>query len=411
MSEAERKDNREQQEFRQQCRAWLESNLPERPQCRLPQTAIEIMNDEQLDYLCSWQKLAYDGGLVGCDYPVAYGGGGRKNCQAIANEEMQRVGAPFFPNAIGLGLAAPTIFFHGSEALKQRLLPKIFSGEELWCQGFSEPGAGSDLANVQAFAERKGDKWIVNGHKVWTSMAHYASWMILLTRTDKKDKYNGMTYFAFPIREFVGKGVTIRPLVKMTGETGFNEVLFENVEVKDEYRLDEVGNGWQVAMTTLKHERNAGPMMTPQGGGQQSALGSNIGAEGLASLARECFRNGKRAADDPVIRDRIVQMLIRQEGYLQNARRMWVRGLIDHPERLPSQFKLLKSEIRQDSAALAMAIEGAASSLYVADENAPRNGYYPLAYMNSFGFTIAAGANEVQRNILGERVLGLPKSK
>ncbi len=408
MSQTARPDSGEQQQFRQYCRQWLQDQLPERPLFRLPQTAIEIMHDEQLDYLCSWQKLAYDGGLVGCDYPSEFGGGGRNACQAIANEEMQKVGAPFFPNAIGLGLAAPTLYYHASDALKSQLLPKLFSGEDLWCQGFSEPGAGSDLASVQTSAVRRGDKWIINGHKVWTSMAHYANWMILLARSDKTDKYHGMTYFVVPMRS---KGISVRPLVKMTGETGFNEVLFDDVEIDDAYRLDEVGMGWQVAMTTLKHERNAGTLVTPQGGGQQTSLGSNIGAEGLVSLARECHRNGQLAAHDPVIRDRIVQMLIRQEGYLQNARRMTVPALVDHPERLPLQFKLLKSEIRQDAAALAVSMEGAAGAYFVADENAPRNGYYPLAYLNSFGFTIAAGANEVQRNILGERVLGLPKSK
>lgn len=411
MAETERKDTPEQQQFREQCQEWLSRNVPERPAVRLPQTPIEILNNEQLDYLVSWQRQAYEAGLIGCDYPVAMGGAGRNNCQVIANEEMQKIGAPFFANVIGLGLAAPTIYFHGSDHLKRRLLPKIFSAEEIWCQGFSEPGAGSDLASVQTFAERNGDGWIINGHKVWTSMAQYASWMILLARTDKSEKHKGLTYFVVPISAERGKTVTVRPLVKMTGETGFNEVLFENLEIPDSYRLDEVGNGWQVAMTTLQHERNAGPLVTPQGGGQQSSLGSNIGAEGLVSLARENYRNGKRAADDPVIRDQIVQMLIRQEGFLQNARRMRVPALVDNPNRIPLQFKLLKSEIRQDSAALAMEIEGAASSLYVGDDNAPRNGYYPMAYMNSYGFTIAAGANEIQRNILGERVLGMPKTK
>lgn len=411
MSETETKDSPEQQQFRAEIREWLSSNVPERPAVRLPQTPIEILNDEQLDYLVNWQRQAYEAGLVGCDYPPEFGGGGRDKCQVIANEEMQRIGAPFFANVIGLGLAAPTIYFHGSEALKKRFLPKIFSAGEIWCQGFSEPGAGSDLASVQTFAERKGDKWIINGHKVWTSMAQYASWMILLARTDKTQKHAGLSYFLVPIKEQLGRSVTVRPLVKMTGETGFNEVLFENLEVSDEYRLDEVGKGWQVAMTTLQHERNAGPLVTPQGGGQQSSLGSNIGAEGLVSLAKENYRNGKLAADDAVIRDQIIQMLIRQEGFLQNARRARVAALNDHPERIALQFKVLKSEIRQDSAALAMEIEGAASSLYVGDEHAPRAGYYPMAYMNSYGFTIAAGSNEVQRNILGDRVLGLAKTK
>ena len=148
-------------------------------------------------------------------------------------------------------MAGPTVFYHDGDDLKQRLLPKLLSGEEIWCQGFSEPGAGSDLASVQTCAERRGGRWIINGHKVWTSLAHFAQWMILLARTDKSQKYDGLSYFVVPIRAALGKGVTVRPLIKMTGETGFNEVIFEDLEVDDSYRLDEVGRGWQVAMATL----------------------------------------------------------------------------------------------------------------------------------------------------------------
>ena len=148
--------------------------------------------------------------------------------------------------------------FHARDEVKAELLPKLFSGEEIWCQGFSEPGAGSDLANQQTFAERDGDNWVINGHKVWTSLAHFAEWMILLCRTSKDDKYNGLSYFVVPIKEALGNGVTVRPLIKLTGETGFNEVIFDNLIVDDRYRLDDVGAGWKVAMTTLSHERGAG---------------------------------------------------------------------------------------------------------------------------------------------------------
>ena len=328
---------------------------------------------------------------------------------------MQAAKTPFFPNVIGLGMAAPTVFYHARDDRKRELLPKLFSGEEIWCQGFSEPGSGSDLASVQTFAERKGDKWIINGHKVWTSLAHFAEWMILLLRTDKSHKYEGLSYFVVPIRAALGKGVTVRPLIKMTGETGFNEVIFENLEVDDSYRLDAVGKGWQVAMTTLAHERGAGQLVTPQAGGRvQHREGEEqtaFGAMSLIDLARKSQRNGKTAADDPVIRDRIMREVIREEGFRQCRRRARVQGLIDDPMRIPLQHKLRQSEIMQDMAGLATEIEGAASSLYIADPKAPANARWPLAYMNSYGFTIAAGTSEVQRNILGERVLNLPKSK
>jgi len=264
---------------------------------------------------------------------------------------------------------------------------------------------------VQTFAERKGDKWVINGHKVWTSLAHFAEWMILLLRTDKSVKHDGLSYFVVPIRSALGKGVTVRPLIKMTGETGFNEVIFENLEVDDSYRLDELGKGWQVAMTTLLHERGAGELVTPRSGGMQTKAAHTTNSRTLIDLARRSLRNGAPASEDPIIRDRMMQQVIRETAMAANQRRSQVTALQDHPMRLALQNKLLMSEIAQDTAGIAMEIEGAAASLYLGDEAAPDGGQWPMSYMNSFGFTIAAGTSEVQRNILGERVLGMAKSK
>ena len=411
MSESARQDTQEQAEFRLYCRDWLQANKPAEPTVRLPLSPLEIMTEPQMTYLQAWQKSAYDAGLIGCDYAVAVGGGGRSDCQRVANEEMIRARTPYLPNVIGLGMAAPTVYYHGQDALKERLLPRLFSGEDIWCQGFSEPGAGSDLASVQTFAERKGDKWVINGHKVWTSLAHFAEWMILLLRTDKSHKYDGLSYFVVPIRAALGKGVTVRPLIKITGETGFNEVIFEDLEVDDSFRLDELGRGWQVAMTTLLHERGAGELQTPRAGGMKSKSTHATNTANLIELARNTTRNGRPASEDPLIRDRVMQQVIREQGLAQNQRRARVPALQDHPLRLQLQNKLLASEISQDTAALAVEVEGASASLYLADENAPAGGQWPMAYMNSYGMTIAAGTSEVQRNILGERVLGLAKSK
>ncbi|MEP4148244.1 MAG: acyl-CoA dehydrogenase family protein [Halioglobus sp.] len=411
MAEDGQMDTPEQADFRQRARAWIQDNLPSEPDVRLPLTPLEIMTKDQLSYLQAWQKAAYDAGLVGCDYPVEVGGGGKDNWQRIANEEMLAAGTPYMPNVIGLGMAAPTVFYHGQEELKQRLLPRLFSGEDIWCQGFSEPGAGSDLASVQTFAERKGDKWVINGHKVWTSLAHFAEWMILLLRTDKSVKHDGLSYFVVPIRSALGKGVTVRPLIKMTGETGFNEVIFEDLEVDDSYRLDELGKGWQVAMTTLLHERGAGELVTPRSGGMKNKSSHVNNSSSLISLAKRTHRSGATAADDPLLRDRMMQQLVRETGMAANQRRTRITALQDHPMRLPLQNKLLMSEIAQDTAAIATEVEGAAASLYLADDAAPDGGQWPMAYMNSFGFTIAAGTSEVQKNILGERVLGMAKSK
>ena len=405
-------DDREQAEFRAHCRAWLAANLPAPPAFRLPQGALEIASEQQLEYLCTWQRAAHAAGLVGCDYPAAYGGGGRRDCQWIANQELQAAGAPFLPNLVGLGMAAPTILHHGTEAQKQRLLPPLLAGQEIWCQGFSEPNAGSDLANIQTLARRDGDRWVIRGHKVWTSFAQFATWMILLCRTDRASKYGGLTYFVVPIAAGLGRGVTVRPLVKMTGERGFNEVLFEDYVVGDETRLDAEGRGWEVAMTTLLHERGAGGLVTPTSGGAVGDDGPTTrGATGLIELARRCDRGGRPAADDPVLRDQIVRLLIRQRAFTQTERRAGVAALTQHPQRLPLQRKVLLSELLQDTARLACEIEGIAGSLHHSDDHAPAGGRWPLAYMNSYGFTIAAGSNEVQRNILGERVLGLAKSR
>ena len=243
----------------------------------------------------------------------------------------------------------------------------------------------------------------MNGHKVWTSLGHFAHWMILLARTSKAHKYDGLTYFLCPIEGH--PGVTVRPLVKMTGERGFNEVLFENARIPDSLRLDAVGKGWTVAMTTLTYERGAAEG-AGSGGGQRTGP-----IERLVALARESWRGGIRASDDPLTRDAIVQRAIVHEGMLQNLRRMRVPALCDHPMRLPLQMKLTGSEYSQHNARLGVQIAGARSTLYTLDAEAPDGGRWPLAYMDSYGHTIAAGTNEVQRNILGERVLGLPKSK
>ena len=399
-----KKDTPEQAEFREHCRKWLKENRPAPPPFRLPEYAIEVMTEAQRQWLCAWQKNCYQAGLVACDYPKEYGGGGHTGFQRVANQEMGLSNVPYLINVIGLGMAAPTILHHGTEEQKRRYLPPLFAADEIWCQGFSEPNAGSDLASVQTSAVREGDHWILNGHKVWTSLAHFASWMILLTRTSSEHKYEGLTYFISPVAG--AKGVTVRPLIKITGQTGFNEVLFEDVIVPDTLRVDEVGNGWKVAMTTLLHERGAA-----EGAGSGGGVAIEDRVAALIALAKKTRRNGKTAWEDPVLRDRILQLAVRVEGFRQTFRRARISALTDHPMRIPLQSKLLMSELTQDIARVALEVEGAYASLYLGDERAPDEAEWPLAYMNSYGITIAAGTSEIQRNILGERVLGLAKSK
>jgi len=396
----------EQMDFQDHARRWLAENAPPPPPVRLPLTPIEVMTEAQRDYLQAWQRKCYEAGLVGTDVPTEYGGAGHDGFQSIANREMSRARVPFLINIVGLSMAVPTILVHGTEEQKRRFIPGALSGDELWCQGFSEPGAGSDLANQQTFAERRGEEWVVNGHKVWTSLGHFAKWMILIARTSREHKYDGLTYFLCPIAGHAG--VTVKPLIKITGEAGFNEVFFEDAVIPDSMRLDAVGKGWIVAMTTLTHERGAAE--GAGGGGGGSASGASQ-VRRIVALARESSRNGATAADDPLTRDAIVRQAIAAEGFRQNRRRAQVPALVDHPMRLPLQGKVVMSELAQNEARLGVAIAGARSTLYKLDERAPDAGHWPLAYMNSYGHTIAAGTNEIQRNILGERVLGLAKSK
>ena len=400
---SERKLSQDESDFQQYAGDWLANNAPPPPPVRLPISPIEVMTVAQRDYLQDWQRACYEAGLVGSDVPTEYGGGGHQGFQRIANQEMSRAGTPFLINVIGLSMAVPTILVHGTEEQKRKFVPGALSGEEIWCQGFSEPGAGSDMANQQTFAEKQGDDWIVNGHKVWTSLGHFAKWMILIARTSRDHKYDGLTYFLCPIEGHAG--VTVRPLVKMTGETGFNEVLFENAVVADSMRLDDVGKGWTVAMTTLTHERGAAEGAGSGGGDAVHPI------EQLINLARTSYRDGQALANDPVIRDRIVQQAITNEGFRQSQKRARVPALVDHPMRIPLQGKVTITELIQSNARLGVDMAGAASTLYKLDEAAPDAGHWPLAYMNSYGNTIAAGTNEIQRNILGERVLGLAKSK
>ena len=398
------KETQEQIEFREYCRAWLEENRPPPTEMPLPQAAYEVMTEDHRAYLVDWQSKCYEAGLIATDVAAEYGGHGHEGFQMIASTEVRRAGVPYFINWIGLGMAAPTLLIHGTEEQKKTYLPPIFSGEDIWCQGFSEPGAGSDLASLQTSAVKDGDNWIVNGSKVWTSLGHFSRWILLLARTDKNDKYNGITYFIGPMEH---QGVTVRPIHKMTGESGFNEVFMEDVVVPDHMRIDAIGAGWKVAMSTLTSERGAAT-----GVGAIASIESPFAAiEQLIELAKNTRRNGQPLWENPVIRDRLVKIYERTEASSQNFRRARINALNGGAMRIPLQGKLNGSEIGQELHQLALSILGPAASLYVGDPNAVDNGRWPLGYMNTYTGTISGGSSEIQRNILGERVLGMPKTK
>jgi alkylation response protein AidB-like acyl-CoA dehydrogenase len=401
---AEGKAAAEQAEFREYCRRWLEENRPPPIESPLPQAAYEVTYQDHRAYLCDWQARCYEAQLIATDVPREYGGHGHENFQMIASGEVRRAKVPYFINWIGLGMTAPTLLVHGTEEQKKRFLPPIFSAEEIWCQGFSEPGAGSDLVSLQTSAVKDGDNWVINGSKVWTSLGALASWMLLLARNDKNDKYNGITYFLAPMDQ---AGITVRPIHKMTGETGFNEVFLEDVIIPDHLRVDEVGAGWKVAMSTLTSERGAAAGV----GAVASSESPLTAVLQVIELAKETRRNGASVWDDPVWRDRIMKLYERTEAAMQNGRRARVQALNGGAMRLPLQGKLVGSEIGQELNEVALAILGLRSSLYVGDANAVDDGKWALGYMNTYTGTISGGSSEIQRNILGERVLGMPKTK
>ncbi|MBI4607964.1 MAG: acyl-CoA dehydrogenase family protein [Candidatus Rokubacteria bacterium] len=388
----------QEEAFRDRLRRWLEVNAPGDWAKLRNRFATR---EEQIDFLKDWQKRLYEAGYVGLHWPTEYGGRGASIMeQAIFYEEMARARAPELPNVIGLDMAGPAIIHHGSEAQKKRYLPKILSAEEIWCQGFSEPNAGSDLAALETRAERRNGSFVVNGQKVWTSYAHYAQWCILLTRTDPKaPKHKGLTYFLVDMRS---PGVTVRPLRQMSGDAEFNETFFENVEVPAENILGRENGGWDVAITTLMFER--GPRTLPR----QLILRQGIDA--AIELARRLDRYGRKASQDPMIRQRLAQFYIDSHALrYSNFRTLTklLRGEPPGPE--GSASKLFFSETWQHLLELILELEGPYALLWEGTDWAVEGGYWQFRHLRSRGDTIAAGTSEIMRNIIGERVLGLPK--
>jgi len=402
---SEKQESTEIQKLRESARAWIAKNKPADPGFKLPQTFLEVESEPQFVFLRDWQRKVYEGGYLGVEWPEAYGGRGLPSgSQRAIDQEMARAGAPFMVNYIGLAWVGPTIMMTGTEAQKQRYLKNILSCEEIWCQGFSEPGSGSDLASLSTSAVKKGDGYVINGHKVWTTTAQWSDWMILLARTDPKaPKYDGISYFLFPMKS---KGVEIRPLIKMTGEGGFNQVLFDNVEIPGSCLLGKEGQGWQLAIQTLLFERGA----QEGSAGGSTAIGEPV--KKLVDLARISRRGGAPAIEDPWVRDRIAQFAIEEAALGACARRYKVPGLVeDRPTAIPFMGKLVGSEFVQRLAAFANEIQGPAAQYWYGADRAIDNGFWQRAYMNTFGFTIGGGTSEIQRNIIGERILGLAKSK
>ena len=321
--------------------------------------------------------------------------------QAIFWEEMARLQAPPMPNALGLGLIGPTIIAHGTEAQKKRYIPKILSAEEIWCQGFSEPNAGSDLAALQTEAHSDGRHYVVNGQKVWTSYGWVGDWCELVVRTDATvAKHKGLTVLLVDMKS---SGVEVRPLRQMTGESEFNEIFFRDVRVPVENVLGRVNDGWNVAVSTLMHERGAfGARLSP-------LFKRNI--DRLIELSRTVERNGRPAGQDPLFRQKLAQCYAEVEIMRVNQMRAFSRiSATGVPGPEGSIQKLFWSELNQRLQQVAQEMFGPYGQLLAGDVHAIDNGIWSYGYLRSRGNTIEAGTSEVQRNIIGHFVLGLPRS-
>jgi alkylation response protein AidB-like acyl-CoA dehydrogenase len=368
-----------EEEFRDELRGWITANHPG------PSGDDEAAFDRNI----AWQRKLNERGWAGLTWPTEYGGAGATLIeQAIFFEEMARARAPRMANVLGLTMGGPVVIQHGSQEQKERYLAPILSAEEIWCQGFSEPDSGSDLASLKTRARRDGDEWIVTGQKVWTTLAHRAKWCMLLARTNADaPKHRGITYFLMDMEQ---PGVEVRPLVQITGEAEFNELFIEEARIPHENVVGEVDQGWPVAITTLMHER-AGLAMALQVELQIA----------VAELLDEI--KGTPRASDPVVRDRLAQLFIEGQALRLNA----YRGITGQMKRgFPgpegSLGKWHWAEINQGLTKLALDLRG--PHAIVADS------VWAFRYLRARGNSIEGGTTEILKNIVAERVLGLPRA-
>ncbi len=392
------RDSPEEARFRRDARAWLEANLPEgwgTPAWRKPPDAFG-----EVAFLKQWQRKLFDGGFAGLDWPVAYGG---RDVGVIQNmiwhEEYTRARAPNqISLSVGTSLVGPTLIARGSEWQKERFIAPILRGEEIWCQGFSEPGAGSDLASLRTRGDVVGDEIVVNGQKTWTSFAQQADWCILVVRTNPDAaKHRGLSFLLVDMKT---PGITIRPLVEMTGHAWFNEVFFDDVRVPRENVVGEIDGGWDIVITTLSVERGSSA--------QHARLEADLSR--LITAARRTPRGGASAADDPLVRQRLAEfagevMVMRMTAY-RNAWALQDKG-IPGPE--GSTLKVVWSELDQRVKAAAIEILGPAAMVPEGDPLALDDGHWAYEALWSRASTLYAGTSEVQRNIIATRVLGLPR--
>jgi alkylation response protein AidB-like acyl-CoA dehydrogenase len=391
-------DTPQEAAFRAEAKAWVAANAPKQFETELTKASlgrIALREHDIVDVAKAWQKKKSDSRWVCLQWPKEYGGRGATAVERVIWQQEEGV---YFkltsPFQIGEGMCGPTLMAYGSESDKRRYLPKIASGEEIWCQLFSEPAGGSDVAGLRTRAERDGDNWIVNGQKIWTSGAHYSDYGILITRTDPNvPKHKGLTMFYIDMKS---PGVEVRPIKQANGMQEFNEVFFTNLRVPDSQRLGAVGDGWNVSLTTLMNER-----MT---------IGSRL-ATGFAELFDFCcnlMTEEGLAVDDRATRSKLASWAVKNSGLkYTNYRAISALSKGERPGPENSIGKLVAGSMLQDIATYAMDLQGANGMLNGADAT-EASGQFQAMLLSSPSTRIAGGTDEILRNIIAERVLGLP---
>ena len=381
-------DTKEEAAFRQEARKWLEANIP---------TKSEL---EGLDYISAaklWQKRKYDAGWACLRWPKEHGGRGASTIEnVIFGQEESKIDSPDSIFAIGHGMCGPTMMAWATDEQNKEYLPPLASGDKVWCQLFSEPAGGSDLAALRTRAEKDGDDWIINGQKIWTSGAHYSDYGIIVLRTDPTaPKHQGLSYFFIDMKS---PGIEIKPIKQISGGANFNEVYFTDVRVPNAQMLGAVGQGWQVALTTLMNERAS------IGGG-----GGGVNFNSVFKLAQDVNIGDEPAIKDMSVRRKLADWYVQESGLKFTGYRSMTalsKGEIPGPEN--SIGKLVGAPKQQDMASFAIDLLESSGAIWD-PEISEEAGMFQGAYMASPGLRIAGGTDEIMANIIAERVLGLPQ--
>jgi len=389
-------DSPEEAAYRAKVREWLDANATLRDPNTPKGNMLDEAEGDRVQAAKDWQLKKYEAGWACLRWPKEFGGQEATTMESVIfGQEEGRYELPPSIYGIGHGMLGPTIMAHGTQEQKDRFLPNMVKGDEVWCQLFSEPDAGSDLAGLKTSAVKDGDDWIINGQKIWTTGAQFCKWGMLVARTDPNAaKHAGLTYF---IVDMEAEGVEVRPIKQMSGQSGFNEVFFTDVRVPDADRLDAVGNGWRVAITTLMNERSS------IGG----SLGGGAGIKDLIKLAESVEINDKPAIEDGGVRRKIADFAVRRSGLKYTGQRglsALSQGATPGPE--ASIGKLVAAIMGLEMGEFGMELQGAGGIL--ASDEAGADPAWQHTYMAMPGLRHAGGTDEILRNIIAERVLGMP---